>query len=141
MDVKSGLSTNITNADSFLYSFLRPVSGNVDLWSLGKKPSSICPNGSILSVTYTFIKSDKSSSGDNPGKKSYSVNPFGYPNLPFPEIPLVSIMLVLYGMKLNSGLEWGTFWLMTGGLIIAFASLCRVSAVWAFILGTFGIIP
>ena len=63
------------------------------------EPSSISPNRGIFRVSYAPIESAKSPKSNDPSKESYPVKSFGYPNLPFPEVPLGGAVALLGGMK------------------------------------------
>ena len=48
------------------------------------------------------MRTHESEHGDNPRKKSYPVEPYGYPNLPFPETLLFGSVIAFLGIRLSN---------------------------------------
>ncbi|HVY14960.1 MAG TPA: hypothetical protein VHB27_07020, partial [Rhodopila sp.] len=79
-------------------------------------PSPVSFNGGIVRINYAPINKNQTDESDNSASSSYEIKPFRYPDLPFPEFPLVGAVLLFFGLRAsNRGLEHGPFALLMGG--------------------------
>jgi hypothetical protein len=96
------------------------VCPKIDAWMVGHEPRPISPSGGIFGITNASNESEEAYHSNNSGKERYTVKPFGYPNLPFPEALLFGSMLVFFGIRLsNKGIIDGPFGYLIGGWLMA----------------------
>ena len=104
------------------------------------QPCSIGSSRSILGIDCSLVEKTQAAQRYEIAEKRYPIKPTGYPDLPFPEVPLIGAMTAIVGMHFsNKALENGPVWLVVVGWAVAVCGglpvLLWVLPYWAAVVG------
>jgi hypothetical protein len=99
-----------------------PLKRPTEFHKVWSEPRPVSLFSGVIRTNDAQIEEDQTPERDSGGTQRYPIKPRGYPDLPFPETPLVgAVLLVASYFASARGIRRGPFWLLMGGWLVGVA--------------------